>query len=566
MILQLDYCKYFVSALTLFSGIIALSSATILSAPARSSVDNHGTSLVKHLLSSPTRWFSSRRSDQQIKGWIQGYPNLVENVRRYQDQVVIRFNVSTPEHERALRKAIDQMLLDVWDFTSNYTDIRLEARRVPPLMGLLPASLQDNQSVLISNLARAVTDTYPSKQPADNEIQSLLNTRGITPLHHNTLRPKRQGVDDVFFQDYQPLSVVTTWLRLIDSMFDSARIITIGKSYQGRDILGLRVGLQPNGETMDNPNGRRNTILMTGGIHAREWISTTTVNYVAWSFIRSIDQDPMISKILEHFDIVFIPIMNPDGYDYTWTVDRLWRKSRQRTKMQYCPGFDLDHAFGFRWDANEHIEHQNEPCSESYGGDEPFQAIEAAQLANWMRNETDYGSNFVGYLDLHSYSQQVLFPYAYSCAAQPPNLENLEEVAMNLAKHMRLTNGEIYTVASACEGAVTSASESQSTRIEAGGGSAIDYVFHEFGARYSYQIKLRDTGSYGFLLPKEDIIPTGDEMLQAMKYFGDYLLGNNGHESAGAAMGEQEQDHLASDRDETMELRRRRRRRCSDCT
>lgn len=53
----------------------------------------------------------------------------------------------------------------------------------------------------------------------------------------------------------------------------------------------------------------------------------------------------------------------------------------------------------------------------------------------------------------------------------------------------------------------------------------------ELHSRYSYQVKLRDTGSYGFLLPRSQIIPTGEEMLNALKYFGDFLLGNNGIES-----------------------------------
>jgi extracellular matrix protein 14 len=61
--------------------------------------------------------------------------------------------------------------------------------------------------------------------------------------------------------------------------------------------------------------------------------------------------------------------------------------------------------------------------------------------------------------------------------------------------------------------------------------SAANQGADELKARYSYQIKLRDTGSYGFLLPKENIIPTGEEMLNALKYFGDFLLGNNGIES-----------------------------------
>ncbi|KAI6093049.1 hypothetical protein F4821DRAFT_221975 [Hypoxylon rubiginosum] len=530
---------------------------------AASSQSHSSRSLFKRLLDVPFSW-ASRRSRTSLNGWLDTHPKLLESFQRYDDQVVIRFNVSTNAHEAALRKAIDQMLLDVWDFTDNYTDIRIETRRIRPLMGILPHTLQDNHYILIPDLARAVAATYPSRAPAREIVQPHSNNRGITPTNDIPL-PERQGVNDIFFNDYQPLSVIHTWMKLLDSMFRGrglVRMISIGQSAEGRDIPALRVGVPTDSAGTGRPGERKNTILITGGIHAREWISPTTVNYVAWSFIRSIDEDPMIAKILRNFDIVFIPVLNPDGYEYTWEVDRLWRKSRQRTKMAYCPGFDLDHAFSYQWDATQH---QTEPCSESYGGDQPFQAVEAAELAEWARNETEHGVKFVGYLDLHSYSQQVLYPYAYSCAARPPNMENLQEVAMNLAKHMRLSNGEIYTTTSACEGAVANDVSADNIRVEASGGSAIDYIFHEFGARYSYQIKLRDTGSYGFLLPSEYIIPTGEELYQAMKYFGDYLLGNNGHESFSIPTvieDQSEQIDIAADEEaDVTELRRRRRKR-----
>jgi extracellular matrix protein 14 len=349
-------------------------------------------------------------------------------------------------------------------------------------------------------------------------------------------------------------------MRLLEAMFPNiVRMTTIGVSYEGRDIPALRVGI-PTTASSISP---RKTILVLGGVHAREWISTTTVNYVAWSFITSYGQVPLITKLLDSFDIVFIPVMNPDGVEYTWQVDRLWRKSRQHTPLRFCRGLDLDHAFGYEWDG---LRPQNDPCSESYGGDEPFQAVEALTLAKWARNETFNHVNFVGLVDLHSYSQQVLFPFSYTCEVDPPNLENLEELAVGLAKAIRLSNGESYSVASACEGAVISREHpgsSTSPRIESGGGSAMDWFYHELHARYSYQIKLRDTGSYGFLLPSDNIVPTGEEIFSAMKYFGDYLLGNNGIEKS-IEVQDNVQVPVAEESDASglsAELRRRRRKR-----
>ncbi|KAK7754876.1 putative metallocarboxypeptidase ecm14 [Diatrype stigma] len=486
---------------------------------------------------------------------------VLDQLRYYEDQVVIRFNVSTKEDEAALRGGIDRMLVDVWDFTANYTDIRIgPERRIRAFLNLLPEPLRSSHSVLIPNVGRAIAATYPPATPEiDSELQSILHNRGsTTPQTHST--DKRQGIHDLFFQDYQPLAVITTWMRLLESMFKGrgvVRMTSIGKSYEGRDILALRVGLRPQDDGNGGPpNGRRDTILITGGLHAREWISISTVNYVAWSFITSVDSDPMIQKILEHFDIVFVPVVNPDGYEYTWDVDRLWRKSRQPTSLASCPGYDLDHVFGYQWNGIEpQYSYYDEECSESYGGHAPFEAVEACELADWARNVTELGTNFVAFVDLHSYSQQILIPYEYSCESSPPNAENLQEVAYNLAKHMRLTNGEVYTVASACQGAATSTSEddapesprssgSDRARVENRGGSLIDYITHEFQVPYSYQVKLRDTGSYGFLLPSENIVSTGQELVQAMKYFGDYLLGNNGHEF-GVGADEHDDDNTA---------------------
>ncbi|OAA44935.1 zinc carboxypeptidase [Metarhizium rileyi] len=463
---------------------------------------------------------------------------------RYANELVLRFNVTTSKEEIALSDAAAQLFLDIWAFTDEFVDIRLHRDEVSPLLSLLPPSLQAAQSTLISDLASAVYNSmsFHHGEEAVEAVEAL-----SVPLSRFSA-----ASDNIFFQDYQPLSVIYRWMRLLEAMFPSyVEYFPIGSSSEGREISALRVGLS----SAVDPTKPRKTIVVTGGLHAREWITTSTVNYVAWSFITSFGKERMITKLLHEFDIVFVPVLNPDGVVYSWQVDRLWRKSRQQTNIQYCRGLDLDHAFGYGWNGSAS---QADPCSESYGGEQPFQAVEAMQLALWARNESLNNVKFVGLVDLHSYSQQILFPYAFSCQAVPPNLENLEELAAGIAKAIRLANGESYSVTSACEGA-TARRDQFTPRLQLGGGSAIDWFYHEMEAHFSYQLKLRDTGSYGFLLPKEYIIPSGEEVFSAMKYYGDYLLGNNGIERLPGDTGRDDELELGANYDTqaTEELKRR---------
>jgi extracellular matrix protein 14 len=392
--------------------------------------------------------------------------------------------------------------------------------QLPSLLGLLPASLQHAHAPLMpdSGLSEMIDRSLPSTEQSS-----------FTP----SLEPSSR---DPFFEDYQPLSVISPWLRLMASMYPThVKIINIGISWEGRDIEALRIGVHPTNN--DQPSPPRKTIIISGGIHAREWISTSTVTYVARGLIQSYGKSNMWTSLLEAFDFVFIPTLNPDGYVYTWETDRLWRKNRQPTSLRFCRGIDLDRSFGFQWDGDAS---GGNPCSESFAGEEAWQAVEAKRFADWAKNETENNNvEFVALLDLHSYSQQVLYPYSYSCAASPPTLENLEELGMGIAKALRMgSHGHYYKTTSACEGNVNLNNIKGRTgkqilpRIERGGGSGLDWFYHELQIKYAYQIKLRDMGSYGFMLPKENIIPQGREMMNAVTYLGRYLLGEIGLDEA----------------------------------
>ncbi|OAR01022.1 hypothetical protein LLEC1_01344 [Akanthomyces lecanii] len=438
---------------------------------------------------------------------------------RYANEIVMRFNVTSIEEEQALADASSRLFLDVWGVTGDYVDVRMPTNQVSPLLGLLPSKLQSSHFTLISDLSRAVYDSLPKDTPS-----RLIGPKGAFERF-----PSRLTVSDsLFFLRYHPLKTIMQWMQLLESIFpEHVKYMSIGQSSEGRDIPALRVG-RPGADAADGP---RKTMVITAGIHAREWISTTTANYVAWALITEFNKDPVITKFLHHFDVVIIPTLNPDGMEYSWQNDRLWRKSRQETNLRMCKGYDLDRSFGFG-DLSEHT--QSDPCSEDYGGEEPFEAAEAAAFAKWAHEQTEKNNvQFVGMIDYHSYSQQILFPYAYSCAVEPPNLENLEELAAGIAKTIRVSTGELYSVSPACDAAMVedkTKSGLSRSRINEGAGSVMDWFYQDMNAHFSYQIKLRDHGLYGFLLPDEEIIPTGREMFFVMKYVADYLLGNNGIE------------------------------------
>ncbi|CAK7222429.1 Putative metallocarboxypeptidase ecm14 [Sporothrix bragantina] len=487
-------------------------------------------------------------------------------------------------------------------------DVLLDKEDVVPLLTLLPESLHRSFTPLVPDLAAAVRDTYP-KLGGAVDASSVFPTRprslpdeaavsgggGTDNIFFRDYQPYPVIVQwmkllDVMFPFVNMVTVGESaegreilGLRVGASTHETARhkkafggddvdeerdddeeddeeedgfVIVKKKHSKGRKDKKDKSEKkekkekkhkkktkksQPSPPGAEEPPKKKKTILITGGLHAREWISSSSVSYIAWALITGYGHTNMITKLIDNFDIILVPVVNPDGYEYTWQTDRLWRKTRQTTNFRYCRGYDLDHAFGYEWDSQT----RDEPCSESYGGESAFQAVEAESISAWARNEVDNNDvEFVGFLDLHSYSQQILFPFAYSCAADPPNLENLEELAIGLAKAIRLNTGETYSVSSACEGVMgfasggggastsPSGSPSSGMRIESGGGSAIDWFYHELHAKYSYQIKLRDTGSYGFLLPSSEIVPTGEEVFSAVKYFGDFLLGNNGIEKS----------------------------------
>ena len=113
-------------------------------------------------------------------------------------------------------------------------------------------------------------------------------------------------------------------------------------------------------------------------------------------------------------------------------------------------------------------------------------------------------------LDLHAYGQLILRPYGYTMDDHPKEPMNRE-----LGDGMR--------------DAIYAQSKTQYTSQKSAGlypvsGGMDDWMTEQ--GFIGFTIELRDTGRHGFVLPKEQILPTGREILAAFKFMCGYVLGH----------------------------------------
>jgi hypothetical protein len=102
------------------------------------------------------------------------------------------------------------------------------------------------------------------------------------------------------------------------------KLVRIGTTLQGREILALKVTQGARGQR----DGRRPAVLFSATQHAREWIATEIDRRLMYHYIEGwANDDPQIKKLLQSTELWFVPVMNPDGYQYTFTNERLWRKN-----------------------------------------------------------------------------------------------------------------------------------------------------------------------------------------------------------------------------------------------
>ena len=149
-----------------------------------------------------------------------------------------------------------------------------------------------------------------------NHISHSVMVEDVQALLEET-RPGNGSTRGTFdWTDYYPHADLNTWIQGIADAYDWASIIDIGQSYEGRDMKVLAM-------TKAGPGAPN--VWIEAGIHAREWISPAVATYLVNELVDNYSMHP---DYIDKINWYFLPSANPDGYQYTFDTDRLWRKTR----------------------------------------------------------------------------------------------------------------------------------------------------------------------------------------------------------------------------------------------
>ncbi|KAG0318468.1 carbamoyl-phosphate synthase (glutamine-hydrolyzing) cpa2 [Linnemannia gamsii] len=252
------------------------------------------------------------------------------------------------------------------------------------------------------------------------------------------------------------------------------------------------------------PKKHPKAIVLHAAQHAREWIGPAVVSYIAKELILGYLHNKKITRLLDQFEFVIVPVLNADGYVYTWEHNRMWRKNRQPTSIPLCPGIDPNRNWGYMYGGDGS---SSNPCNEGYHGPEAFAALESKMMADFIVER----KNVVAYIDFHAYSQLWMSPFGGDCSQVPKDDEDLMEGGMGAAKALHDVHGKKFSVGSICN-----------VIYEASGGS-IDWTYAVGKVKYSYGVELRDTGRYGFMLPEAEILPSSEETMAGVMYLANFI-------------------------------------------
>jgi carboxypeptidase T len=214
---------------------------------------------------------------------------------------------------------------------------------------------------------------------------------------------------------------------------DVAKVYKIGQSIEGRDILALKISDNPAVEEPSEPE-----VLYMGCHHAREWISVEMPLHLANYLVNNYGTDPNVTRLVNERQTWIVPIVNPDGLEYSQTVYSMWRKNKRDNNNNgaFDPsydGVDINRNYGYKWGYDD-IGSSPNPADEVYRGEYAFSEPETQAIRSLALQH-----HFVFSISYHSYGELIIYPWGYKNADTAD-----DKLFTDIAARMSGYNGYVY--------------------------------------------------------------------------------------------------------------------------
>jgi len=273
-----------------------------------------------------------------------------------------------------------------------------------------------------------------------------------------------------------------------------ATITVLGRSGENREIWGVKL----------NATASSRKLFIQCSIHAREWISAPTCAWQLKQLLEGYGSDADATYVLNTFSVLIVPVVNPDGYAFTWSNDRMWRKNRVSFSGTTCRGVDLNRNWPSHWQS------ASNQCSDTYPGQSASSELETRAIGTWIQTQGNVQFN----IDFHAYGELILRPWGYTLT--PSSDETvMKELGDGMRDAIRTVHNNLYV-------------SQRSAQLYPANGETTDYYYDTVrvgtsGTKtkaYGQTIELRGNS---FVIDADEIIPQGEEIWAGLVFAAEFV-------------------------------------------
>lgn len=205
---------------------------------------------------------------------------------------------------------------------------------------------------------------------------------------------------------YHTLADIEGHLNTMQAEFPGlVSVIEAGQSLEGRPIWAVKIS----DNVADDESAQEAAVYFDALIHAREPMSLESMLWFMWWLLENYGTDEVATYLVDHREMHFIPVVNPDGVAYNEFTNPsgggFWRKNRRPEGG--CFGIDLNRNFSHQWGLPSGS--SGDPCSETYRGASPFSEPETQVVRDYVLAVQPAIA-----FSMHTYGQTFLSPFGYA--------------------------------------------------------------------------------------------------------------------------------------------------------